>query len=399
MRGMKKAINGVVLAGTVFGVSSAFAAAGVTRTDVVPISDPVTYSILAGQPGGPQTFYIGYEIRTQNTSANTINHIVVEGTINVSDSLKSAILRPALTVGATCDFAPYPTNAQPIGEGPIAGALSMRCTVGQIKAGAPPKSFAIFFEAPAKNANTAADFVHFRGRTITAEGADSGNSQNDSVDFWPLADNKNFSVNPPVLVPAETCSGSWFDQPTEHRCMEVGLGTANPDRVKSAVPKTGGTFYTGEGVARAYPGGDSWVTQVKIPAGPTYTSAEVNETVVAGGAVSNLLTTNTTILDIPGTFSRLEISLIRDASTIIKGAKVNTAKIYYSDPTFPNPKIAMYPYEVLPCTDTTWGTLPQPGIPCVKSRTEFTKKTAPSEEWIGDWLLLIWAVDNGRYVN
>jgi hypothetical protein len=87
-------------------------------------------------------------------------------------------------------------------------------------------------------------------------------------------------------------------------------------------------------------------------------------------------------------------------STIAKGAKIGTAKIYYSNPTTPAPGV-VYPYEVLPCTDTTYGTLPKPGIPCENrpARIEFNKKTAPTPDWVGDWQFEIWAKDNGKYTQ
>jgi hypothetical protein len=93
----------------------------------------------------------------------------------------------------------------------------------------------------------------------------------------------------------------------------------------------------------------------------------------------------------------LKIWLVRDASTIAKGAKISSAKIYYtgSNP----PSLGFYPYQVLPCTDTSYGPLPMPGIPCIKSRTEFTKKTAPTPDWVGDWQFEIWAKDNGKYTQ
>lgn len=187
----------------------------------------------------------------------------------------------------------------------------------------------------------------------------------------------------------------------------ITLAPIDPNSVASEVPAgLDLTLFTGTGVATS---ADNWVTQVVVPGNGSGTSkAAISETVVAGGCAGNLTTCSTSQLSIPGTFSTtvLKIFLIRDASTIAKGAKIGSARIYYTNPTVPDNRISYLPpgYEVLPCTDTTWGVLPQAGIPCIKSRFEYPTpkkgpKGAPADENAGDWRFEIWANDNGRYTQ
>ena len=135
-----------------------------------------------------------------------------------------------------------------------------------------------------------------------------------------------------------------------------------------------------------------------VPASATYTTADVLEETIATPLAPNLADQSSSRLTIPGQFAQLVIKLRRDASTLLKGAKIASARVSYDDPSHPDARV-VYPYEVLPCTDTTYGTLPQPGIPCIRTRTEYTKKNAPTADWVGDWEFEILANDNGRYTN
>ncbi len=180
----------------------------------------------------------------------------------------------------------------------------------------------------------------------------------------------------------------------------TALEPPNPDQVSSVVPSNTSalTFFTGSGVATA---ADPWATQVKVPANvSTSTTARILETVIAGGCAADLLTCNTSELTIPGTFSSLlEITLRRDASTIAKGARIDSARIFYQH------TLSSAIIEVPACTDTSFGALPQSGIPCEDRslRKAYAKKGTPKAPvpagFEGDWEFVIRAIDNGRYTN
>jgi hypothetical protein len=135
------------------------------------------------------------------------------------------------------------------------------------------------------------------------------------------------------------------------------------------------------------------------------------EEVGVSTCAGDLLTCSTSQLTIPGiTFCNaldpgfalancLEITLLRDSSTIVKGAKIDSARVYYR-------KLETDSYqEVLSCTDTSFGPLPQPGRPCEDrtQRLEYPRKNTPKTSvaagYESDWRFVIYAGDNGKYSN
>jgi len=340
----------------------AFGGVGGTLTGTVaPLGGVtnVTYSIES--PKVMDT-YVGYSISLGNTTGGTATATNTSFTVTATASDTQEVVKLLLNADVV------------LPAGCTATAVnSFTCIVGQLKAGQSFPPFQVFFRAPTKVINGSFDDVD-----------PDSTADNDYVKVqltWHYAERTN-DQNPNT-----NSSGSATD-------ASVLLGTPNPTQVKSTVPKTGGEFFTGGAVAT---GGDNWTTTVVVPATTSFTTAEITET--AGVPVApTLLNSSTTTLSIPGTFQKLIITLRRDASTIVKGAKIASARLYYDNPTTPAPGVT-YPYEVLPCTDTTHGTLPKPGIPCINRRTEYTKKTAPAPDWEGDWEFEVFALDNGRYVN
>jgi hypothetical protein len=330
-------------------VSSAFAGAGVVDTVVTRLQDAVTYS------KAPLTTYVAYQVQVSNAGGNTVNNIRF-----TAKSVATGGVGPALyssAEGGSCQPAADPTE--------------VTCTIGQLTATTPALPITLFFVAPANDTADppVPDFVTLTGTTFYGEGTGgAGSPPDNSIKEW---------VTPYATV------------------LPVALGTNNPTLVKSAVPKSGGQFFTGDAVAT---GGDKWTTTVVVPATTSFTTAEIAETMGLPLA-ANLLDSRITTLSIPGAFAKLVITLRRDASTIVKGAKIGSAKVYYGDPSVPDPRIDYANFQVPSCADTTYGVLPQPGIPCINRRTEYTKKTAPAPDWEGDWEFEVFALDNGRYVN
>lgn len=333
---------------------SALAGAGIITTTVTPLQDNVTYSAPATGGAPSLNTFIGYAVTVGSAAGNTntINNVRFTGTTVVTDAAEKAVF--SASDGLACT--------------PGMDGTTIECAIGQLRAGE-SVSFAVFFAAPQKVTNGVADGagldgVSFTGITFYAEGTGGPNSvpQNSTVPWSAGA---------------------------------VTLGTANPTLVKSAVQKSGGSVFTGSGAAAT--GADTWTTTVVVPAAASYTTASIAESTDVPLA-PDLTDKSTSELTIPGSFANLVIKLRRDASTILKGAKIASARVYYSNPTVPDPRV-VYPYEVLPCSDTTYGVLPQPGIPCLNRRVEYTKRSAPALDWVGDWEFEILALDNGRYSN
>jgi hypothetical protein len=359
LRGIHMKYTGLapfLAAGALLGhLTSARAGAGEVITTVTPLQTNVTYAAAASGGAPELTTYVGYAVTVGNApgNSNTINKFRFTGTTAVTDAAEQAVF--SASDGLAC----VASN----------GGTSIECAIGTLRAGQ-SVSFAVFFKAPQKATNGVADgagtdFVNFSGTTFYAEG----------------------TGGVPVSTP-DNSAKPWAAAPVE-------LGTNNPTFVKSAVQKIGGSLFTGSGAA-ASPA-DTWTTSVVVPASASYTTAQIEETTDVPLA-ANLLDRSITTLTIPGSFAKLVITLRRDASTIVKGAKIASARLYYDSPTTPAPGV-VYPYEVLPCTDTTHGTLPKPGIPCISRRTEYTKKNAPTPDFEGDWEFEVFALDNGRYVN
>jgi hypothetical protein len=346
---------GLVAASLFVPVQLAHAGAGDVTTTVTPLQANVTYGAPASAGAPELVTYLGYQVTVGNapTNNNTINKFRFTGATTVSDPAEKAVFSSSEGVACTAG----------------SDGTSIECLVGTLRAGE-SASFAVFFRAPQKAVNGVADapqsdYVNFAGVTYFAEG----------------------TGGVPVSVP-ENSTKAWSAGPVE-------LGTNNPTLVRSAVPKAGGSLFTGSGAAAT--AADTWTTTVVIPATAAFTTGQIEEATGVPLA-ANLLDSSITTLSIPGAFQKLTITLRRDASTIVKGAKIASARVFYDNPTTPAPGL-VYPYEVLPCTDTTYGTLPKPGIPCINRRTEYTKKTAPTPEWEGDWEFEVFALDNGRYVN
>jgi hypothetical protein len=325
------------VAATIGVATSAFAGDPNVISTVTAVPSIVTYSRPEESP--PLITYAAYEISVVNNSTNTLNNVRVVGSTSVAGSTQAAPFVASIGLGCVT------TNMS---------ATAIECSIGQLRGGGGSSSFVVVFQAPTEGAS-----VDFAWTVYYAEGSNDNGAH------------------------ADTNSGT----------TSTALGTPVATELKTYVPPGGGTFFTGStGVATS---ADPWTTTVNVP---SFAKAEVTESTLLSACAPNLLTCEVSTLTIPGIFPKLIITLRRDVSTIAKSAKISSARIYYDNPTTPDPRIT-YPYEVLPCTDTTWGPLPQAGIPCINKRTEFTKRTAPTPDWEGDWAFEIWAIDNGRYQN
>ena len=303
---------------------------------------------LESVPGAqPLVTYVGYTVSGSNDGGNTINNLLFTGGTTVTDGAELAVFDSA--EGASC----VTTNV---------AKTAISCTIGQLSAGNAFPTFAVFFKAPAKVVNgvadaAGADFINFSGKTFYADGSPTpGNSILD----W---------------TPTTTL-----------------LGTSNPSVIKSTVPKAGGFFYTGEGGV-ATPT-DPLTTTVKVPSRATYTTAEVSESTIPVSCSPNPAFCFATELTIPGLdFAYLEITLRRDASTIVKGAKIEDAKLFYSSDPLPALGTPIGPCNVD-------GTIPDGDRRCIAGRTAYTKKYVTdnglSADFIGDWGFVVHAHENGR---
>jgi hypothetical protein len=369
-----RAIRAAAIIGLSFFMGSAFGAAGDIVASIEPVGvTNVTYSSSTSCTTiGALCTNIAFLISVGNVGGNTIN--------NISYTVKASATDTAESVALDLAKAPLPAGCSPttnVGE--------FTCSLGQLKAGKAIASYVVFWKAPVKAVNQISD--------------------------EPGTDKVSATISGVYAEQSDGATGNPNSTFASTNLTEVVLGTANTLEVKSAVSKlTGASLFTGVGAIATET--DPWTTTVIVPmgyipavAGATYTSAIIAESENASTLSSDLLTSNSTDLTIPGSSppgSSLKIILRRDSRTIANGAKISNAQVYYTGTHDPAP--IAYPYNVLSCSDTSLGPLPKPGIPCIdrtKSKV-YTKKEAQAlgnPEWEADWELWLNASDNGLYRN
>jgi hypothetical protein len=385
MRGMKLGLaRGAVFIGALLGASSgAWAAAGITSATVEALAPVVTYSRLANPPRIPAlTTYLAYRVTVNNTSGNTINNVFFDGNLVILDQQEQAEFAPTLTDGATCAVV-FPPDPSLYGN-----SVKVRCDIGQLKALGQPTSsrtFTLFFKAPVQDTASpipAGDYAGFSGQIVTAEGANAGNSPNDSVDPWPLGTTDSCLVDPDPLTTSTAT----------YPCVKISLGTPNARLVKSAVPKAGGSFFTGDGGVTGLLGGDPFTTSVSVPTSAVIAKAIIEET--PGAATANFLASYATDLAIVDATSNatanyapalLSIVLRMDVANNVRGTKINNVKITYGD------------VPVVACT--VKGVLNTAGVPCINESKYYRNKGVAgwTPDLDGDFEWTIINTTNGRF--
>lgn len=281
-------------------------------TTVERLQPSVTYADPGATP--PLATFVGYRVTIANTGRGAIDNIRFTGATSVTDPGESA---PVASVdGATCTI-----------SGP-----AIECTLGRLKGGQAFPSFVVFVDAPARRTGSTlpngvdgscatTDCVAFAGKTLRASDDDHHRR-----------------------APA--------DRATPWGPVYVALADRNPNSVSTAVPRTGGTVYTGQGGTTSST--DPLSTTVVVPPGTTYTTAQIVEasTTTLCGVLSTCFTSDLTV---PGTFSPyLQVVLRLDASAIPRGTKIGSVLISY---------------DGLVIGDCASPTSPRTdGIPCIAAR-------------------------------
>jgi hypothetical protein len=323
-------------------VSSAWAGAGVVSGSITPLGGSnVTYSIASPV----MDTFVGYTVALSNTGGNTVNGISFTVTASATDAAEAVVLvNESFYLPAAC--AKTAPNV-------------FSCTVGQLGAGASFPSFQVFYKSPVKVLNGSADtdgtdFVNLTMHVEYAEGSNGANPNNP-----PDNSIRDFDA-PPVL-----------------------LGTFNADHIKSGVPKTGASLYTGTG---GIPTGSNKSTMLANvpPLTASFTTAELQITRVTDDANTgdaaciaqgNFRECPTYGVTIPGTFAFLTTTYRIDASSLKKapGKILSDVIIKYSDPA-----------AVPPVQETIVGqcaglnTPRSDGIPCINKQVCYKNNAQPA---------------------
>jgi hypothetical protein len=317
--------------------------AGTLTTVVTPLSAAVTYSSPATPGTPPLDTYVGYTVSVANVGGNTINDVRFTGTARATDTDEQVAFSSA--DGGTCS----------------ASGAAIECTIGQLKAGEAVPVFAVFFKAPVRDGVSplpdGSDQLSFAGTTFYAEGTGGPNSvPQNSTTAWTAA--------------------------------AVTLGTSNPSLIKSAVQRSGGKLFTGDGGVSS--GGDPFATIVTVPPGASFTTAEINEVPDGTGCGNNFNACFRSDITIPGSFSPyLTIVLRQDASTILKGTKIESVLIQYIG-SGGTQFVGLCANATTPRSD---------GVPCIAGRVHYKNSRTPGwmPELDGDFEWTLINLGNGSY--
>jgi hypothetical protein len=337
-KNMKDWKTAVLLVAAIGAATPSFA--GDLDAVVTTVVQPVTLSSTS------QPTYASYDVTLTNTKPNPISGVRFIGTTQVVNGGPTLAPFHSSSPGVACT----PTNAS---------QTAISCPIAQLLPGTSGAvSFRVTFNAPV--AGERIDFVWSAVFDESGGGASDGDAGTQSTMLAPPDDNN----------------------------------------VSSVVPEGGDvTLSTGSSSGVATPS-DTWTTTVTVPAGAAATTASVGESVSTVTCAPDLLTCSTSTLTIPGTFANLVITLRRDASTIARGARIDSARIFYQ-PDSNNPSLGN---EVLSCDDPSFvNRTPTAGNPCIDFRKAYGKKSLPRNPvpagYEGDWEFVIKAIDNGKYVN
>jgi hypothetical protein len=323
----------LAIAGMLVGASPAFAGDPLVESVVTPLPPIVTYSRPTAEP--PLLTYAAYEVTVTNNSKNVLNNVRLQGTTSVTGIGVTAIARFDSSVGLAC------LPVEPL-------RTTINCTIGQLRSEGGSASFVVIFEAPAVG-----EGIKFNWDAYYSEGSND--------------------------------SGAHLDQNTGEAF--TSLGTPIDTYVSSYVLPNGTVYTGGTGIATPL---DPWTTTVTVS---STAKAEITESKVSVSCSPNPEYCLVSALNIPGTFTSMLITLRRDATTIVKGAKIANVVVYY-DPNLSGTSLGI---PIIPCNFVGL----TPSIPsgehrCIVGRTEYTKKTAPTPEYEGDWEIRILADSNGR---
>lgn len=198
----------------------------------VPVSGPITYAVSVSRAGLDS--YVSYRLTLKNSSANTVNQVVVTASTAVTP-LPEAVAEIA-PYAAFVNLGTHPNCPEP-GTTPVS---SVTCTIGQLKSGE-GRDFFLLFKAPLSGAN-----VVFNGNTDFSEGSSSG--------------------APPALF-------------TSNVTNTMGLDTTQTadinKRVRTVLPPAGGSFFTGpNGLVNA---SNLFSTTVSVPATSFITDNQIKQ--------------------------------------------------------------------------------------------------------------------------
>jgi hypothetical protein len=377
---MKNLKSAIVFAAATIGVAtSALGASADFIVKVTPATGSASSPAVSVSRAGLTT-YAAYNVSITNQSGNTNNAIRFGGQTDVIGDLTASngdagAVAPYVEAIPTTTLAPACTGS---------GSL-FQCNITQIKNG-DTSSFVLIFAAPTLPTLPSGNYWASAPADLPAINLS-----------WSFDYSSGSSSSTPSSI---LCNGFQYPSPPCTGSNSTGLVTTQDSDILSSfvtyVPSFGGTFFTGNGVSVLPQTQTSLLptaaAKLRVDPGQKLSTAQATLTVVLGASTGDTTTTNTAVIQVPNNdklfanYATLELR--RDASTIAKGAKIANAVISYSHDDLGT----LSPLPPCPA-----GGVPSSDAPvCVFSRTEFTKKNAPTLDDVGDWLFVVHALENGK---
>jgi hypothetical protein len=322
---------------------------------VTPVPDEVT---LRREVVGGETLdtSASFKLVLNNKSTNELSRVFLEGTATVVGSASAVATYDGHLLTDSGSLTGVTCTSTTVGT-----ATKVRCDFAGALGGNDSVELYVIFKAP-----TAGDKISFAWQA----GGDEGKSQ----------------TGKGCCVATGTAVTGLVDP------------TNNPSYKKNAqtfLRPTGGILFTGDQAKSTR--GDPWSTKVVITEGTGIdyiATIQESESPASDACGTSVPTCFISTLDIDGTFANfLKITLRRDVSTIpppdrYKQDVLDSATIYYSP--YPLGHALYNPVQVYECSPE-----PTVGVPCWKIRTVYLRD-APADD-AGDWLIELWASDNGSY--
>jgi hypothetical protein len=356
---------------------SALASGDDAKVTVTPLPNPATLSTN-------RTNYAAYNVKVENVSLYDAVKI-----LKLSGSTK--VLLAGYAAPFTAPFFNFSTTTGIVCVATSVDLTAIQCDINDVLNPGESLNFVVIFKTPVATA-LQADAIKFSTRTKYLE-YESGESYSE-----PESDVESVS-----------------------KSATTSLAAVSANQVDSYLPASAvaQTVFTGTGATPNAQPDDQITTTVKLPTTPTGTTARiVEETLTYSGSCAAVLNQCfASTITIPGvtfnpTVAVMPIFLRFDKTAI---GPVVTSSTYYKTST-PNIKNLIIDYssdgitfaQVANCAKDYWGNpkvttgpygLPRPGVPCIARRTAFGKYAPVPVVDQGDWLIEIWAVDNGRYVT
>lgn len=356
---------------------TAFASGDDAKVTVTPLPNPATLSTN-------RTNYAAYNVKVENVAAYDAVKI-----LKLTGSTK--VLLAGYAAPFTAPFFNFSSSTGVVCAATSPDLTAIQCDINDVLNPGESLNFVVIFKTPVATL-LQADAIKFSTRTKYLE-YESGESYSEPED----------------------------DVESVSKSATTSLAAVSANQVDSYVPAStvAQTVFTGTGASPNAQPNDQITTTVKLPTTPNGTTVRILEETLtyAGSCAAVLNQCFASTITIPGisfnpSVAVMPIFLRFDKSAI---GPIVTSSTYYKYST-PNIKNLIIDYssdginfaQVANCAKDYYGNpkvttgpygLPRAGVPCIARRTAFGKYAPVPVADQGDWLIEIWAVDNGRYVT